>query len=618
MSETPVPIPPESVPADTPAWSSADAVQWLQTRPADWAQPMWSVLALLVTVGWAIAMEPEPPCSDAVPCGPDWGGMVQMGLAVGLLYWLARLPELTLIAAPALAVIVAWAELPGADSMSQAANVAVIAALAFGWAAACERLAARSRQRRLTERAAGTGHPLPGPVGSLTRGTIPLAAALVLCAVATVAVLLGLRGIHADERHAARAVRTTAKVISRGEESVQLLTVDARRITVDSYYPEDYGVGDRVTVLEDGSWRRLVAEPYDAIGWQLLGLAATLPGLSLLAVGVLARRRAAALRRAPVPALLVLERTDHEGRTWVYAADDSSGRTPLFGCFFAAALRDGDGSASRIDFDDEEEEDAVVDIRLHEAVMLGAPYEGGELLLVTTGRDGHPVVVRTSDRVRLPRTGKGPLLDPHALMAARSDVAAARHQDQADLIAAALTSTGSPLRWGPGSVARTAGVAFTAGVAAGIAYFTQSLVTDGFGWEILPLLGLLMWINLAAVLLNWRVTADSTGLWLAGAWTVRHVPWERLRAAQYTAEGGVEIRLSDGSTWHLTGLGEPRLERRLRLRPSYVRMVEEVTTLGLHPELRPNDRSSPSDHGLPLGPVLLLLVTLTTAAALFA
>ncbi|MFK4101492.1 hypothetical protein ACI2L1_15685 [Streptomyces sp. NPDC019531] len=155
-------------------------------------------------------------------------------------------------------------------------------------------------------------------------------------------------------------------------------------------------------------------------------------------------------------------------------------------------------------------------------------------------------------------------------------------------------------------------------MAAGIAYFTHSPMTDGFGWEILPLLGLLMWINLTAILLNWRVTADSTGLWLAGAWTIRHVPWERLRAARYTDEGSVEIRLSDGSTWHLTGLGEPRLERRLQLRPSYVRMVEKVTALQLHPELRPTDRSSPRDHGLPLGPVLLLLGALTTAAALFA
>ncbi|MGH1556076.1 hypothetical protein ACRAWF_42700 [Streptomyces sp. L7] len=145
---------------------------------------------------------------------------------------------------------------------------------------------------------------------------------------AAVAVLLGLRGIHADEQHAARAVHTTAKVISRGEESVQLLTVDARRITVDQRITRRTTASVRSRpMLEDGSWRRLVAEPYDAIGWQLLGLAATLPGLSLLAVGV-PRRRAAALRRAPVPALLVLERTDHEGRTWVYAADDSSARTP--------------------------------------------------------------------------------------------------------------------------------------------------------------------------------------------------------------------------------------------------------------------------------------------------
>ncbi|MEU9167929.1 hypothetical protein AB0D34_09050 [Streptomyces sp. NPDC048420] len=618
MSETPVPIPSGSVPVGTPAWSSADAARWVQTRPANWARPMWSVPALLVTVGWAIAVEPEPPCSDAVPCGPDWGGMVQVGLAAGLLYWLARLPELTLIAAPALAALVAWGELPGADSMSRAANVAVIAALAFGWAAARERVAARSRQRRLAERAAGTRHALPGPVGPLARGTLPIAAALVLCTVAAVAVLMGLRGIRADEQHAARAVRTAAEVVSQGEESVQLRTDGGRRVTVAAFYPEDYGVGSTVTVLEDGSWSRLLAEPYDAFGWQTLVLAAGLPGLSLLTVGVLARRRTAALRRAPVPALRVLERVDHEGRTWVYAADDSSGRTPLFTCLLTAALPDGSESAIRFEHADEEAELFVADTRLHEAVMLGAPYEGGELTLVTTDRDGHPIATRTAGRVRIPRTGKVPLLDTHTPTAAPSDTTPAHHQVQTDRIAATPTRTGRPLRWGPGPVARSAGLAFTAGLTAGISYFTQSLVTDGFGWEILPLLGLLMWTNLVAVLLNWRVTADDTGLWLAGAWRVRHVPWERLRAVQYTREGSVEIRLSDGSTWHLMGLGEPWLERRLRLRPSHVRMVEEVTALLLHPELRPIDRSSPRDHGLPLGPVLLLLVALGTAAALFA
>lgn len=574
------------------------------------------MLALLVTVVWAIAVEPEPPCSDVAPCGPDWGGMVQMGLAVGLLYWLARLPEVTLIAAPALGAIVAWGELPGAGSMSQAANVAVIAALAFGWAGARERLAARSRQWHIAERAAGVRHPLPGAIGPLTRGTVPLAAGLLLCAVAAGAVLMGLRGIRADERHAARAVGTAAEVISQGEESVRLRTDDARRITVDAFYPEDYGVGSTVTVLEDGSWRRLVAEPYDAFGWQLLVLAAGLPGLSLLTVGVLARRRAAALRRSPVPALRVLERTDQEGRTWVYAADDGSGRTPLFVCLLTATLPDGVEPAPRITDDGDEDEFPVVDTRLHEAVMLGAPCDGGELVLVTTDRDGHQYVVRTAGPVRLPRTGKEPRLDALAVTEARSETAEPHDPGRTDRIAATLTPTDRPLRWGPGPVARTAGLAITAGVAASISYFTHSLVADGFGWELIPLIGLLFWINLGAILLNWRVTADSTGLWLAGAWTVRHVPWERLRAAQYTGEGSVEMRLSDGSTWYLTGLGEPRLERRLRLRPSYVRMVEEVTALHAHRELRPTERSSLRNHGVPLGPVLLLLVALTAAASL--
>ncbi|WP_405680181.1 hypothetical protein [Streptomyces sp. NBC_01238] len=166
-------------------------------------------------------------------------------------------------------------------------------------------------------------------------------------------------------------------------------------------------------------------------------------------------------------------------------------------------------------------------------------------------------------------------------------------------------------------MARTAGLALTAAVATGVTFTAHSLATDGFHWHLLlPLLSLPIWMHFAAVLLNWRATADSTGLWLTGAWTVRHVPWERLRAAEYTDEGSVEIRRSDGGTWHLTGLGVPRLERRLRLRPSYVRMAEEVTALHAHPELRPAEPSPPSDHGLPLGPVLLLLIGLAVTAVL--
>lgn len=420
VSESPVPIPPLSAPGAAPAWSLTDAVPWTRAGPAFWAGPVWCVSALLITVAWAFAVEPAPACSDAAPCAPDWGGMAQTGLAVGLLYWLARLPELAVIAAPALAVMVAWGELPGAAT-SRAANSAVLGALCFGWAAARERLAARSAQRRLVERVAGTRHRLAEPAGPLVRGRLSIITGLVLCAVAAGAVLVGQHGIRADERHADRASRITATVLDRDEETVRVRADDGRRITVDAVYPEDHGVGSTVTVLEDGSWRRLRAEPYDPFGWQLLVLAAGLPGLSFLTAGVLARRRAAAPRRAPVPALRVLERTDHEGRTWVYAADDRTGRTALFTCFCTTALPPGEEDDDPVDRvaagaeheGDDDEDEFRVDTRMREAVLLGTPCDGGELLLVTTGppragRSGRPTGLPSPAGRSRPRPRPGP------------------------------------------------------------------------------------------------------------------------------------------------------------------------------------------------------------------
>ncbi|MDW4905872.1 hypothetical protein RB628_11145 [Streptomyces sp. ADMS] len=54
MSETavtPVPIPSGSLPAGAPIWSSIDAADWAQARPAPWVRP---VPALLITVVWVI------------------------------------------------------------------------------------------------------------------------------------------------------------------------------------------------------------------------------------------------------------------------------------------------------------------------------------------------------------------------------------------------------------------------------------------------------------------------------------------------------------------------------------------------------------------------------------
>ncbi|MYS32594.1 hypothetical protein K388_07233 [Streptomyces sp. KhCrAH-43] len=375
---------------------------------------MWSVLVLLASVVWAIAVEPVPVCSEMAPCGPDWTGMVQIGLAAGLVFWLFRVPELALVAASVLAAIVVLEELPGASALVQVANVAVIAALVFGWAAARERMAARRRQREAAERSAGTRNPLPKPLSPLRRGVVPIAAGLLLCVVATGAIAQGLRGIRADEQHANRARSTTAEVVSRQEASLRVRTDDARRLTVNAYYPEDYRIGSTVTVLEDGTWQRLAAEPYDAFEWQMLTLAAGLPGISLLATGALARRRATALRRDPVPTLRVLERVDAEGQTWLHAADDTSGRTPLFTCFFTSAVHEAsDPEVCDLKVCDLEVRDLEIpggerrphlDTRLHEAVLFGAPYDGSELLLLTTDADAHPVVLRTTGPARPPRT----------------------------------------------------------------------------------------------------------------------------------------------------------------------------------------------------------------------
>ncbi|MFD0367374.1 hypothetical protein [Streptomyces sp. NPDC127114] len=426
MTQTSAPISVGPAFESVPAWLSADAAAWAGARPGWWARPLWSVLALLASVAAAIGLEPMAVCSEAAPCGPDWVGMVQFGLAVGMPYWFARLPELALVAAPVLAVIVAWEELPATGWASRSANLAVIAALGLGWAAARARLAARRRQRDLVRQAgaAAVGHGWVKSTGAAPgrgrRGLVPIAVGALLCAVAVGAVVLGLRGVGEDERQAARATRTEAVVTGRTDMTLKVRTHDGRRLTVDALFPEDYRLESTVVVLEDGPWRRLAAEPYDAFDRQLAALAAGLPGLSLLTTGLLARRRAAALRRGEVPALRVLKRWDRKGRSWVYAADDTAGRRPLFSCV-CLPVSTGAGEHGKAggvdDLDDVDEADDVdtadvctVDGRvpfpaagLREAVMVGAPYEGGELAFVMTGGGAEASVVDcTVGPVRVP------------------------------------------------------------------------------------------------------------------------------------------------------------------------------------------------------------------------
>ncbi|MEU3603899.1 hypothetical protein AB0E83_00285 [Streptomyces sp. NPDC035033] len=418
---------PSGPPADgVPGWRAADATAWAAAGPGRWARPLWPFLGLLVTVFAAIATEPVPVCSDASPCGPDWVGMVQTGLALGLLHWTVRLPELTLLAAPALAVMVATDQFPAPTAASGAANAAVLAVLALAWASACARLAARRRQRLLFVRASGAVTRPMNPADLPRRGTRPLTAGLLLCAVAAATTLLGLDGVHEDEERAARATRVEAEVTSRTETSLRLRGPEGRRFSVEALFPEDHRVGATVTVLEDGTWRRLVAEPYDPFGRQLLALAAGLPGISLACTGLRTHRRFLVMRREELPAVRVLKATDGEGTARIHAADDTDLSAPLAVFTWASLVfphafpHDGaeDGGPEGDDGDDGDEgedpdgDDEFTLVSLQEVVMLGVPYEGAVPAFVVPTSGGIPGTVVGTARLHLP--WKGPRVSGRA------------------------------------------------------------------------------------------------------------------------------------------------------------------------------------------------------------
>ncbi|WP_405725003.1 hypothetical protein OG607_20110 [Streptomyces sp. NBC_01537] len=113
--------------------------------------------------------------------------------------------------------------------------------------------------------------------------------------------------------------------------------------------------------------------------------------LAFASAGAAARYRAARLRRRPVPVLRALAREDEDGRLWVYAGDDTAGRRPLFSCPVTPETEAGEP---------ERAEPPAEGTRLRPAVLFGAPYEGGALLLLCADRDGGPLVDRWAGPVR--------------------------------------------------------------------------------------------------------------------------------------------------------------------------------------------------------------------------
>ncbi len=441
----------------------------------------------------------------------------------------------------------------------------------------------------------------------------------------------------AYEQRAARLAPVTAEVTksSENDDGASVLTLDVGGLvgtrTVETLYPEDFPVGSRVDVLVDGDWVRLLAEPYDSVGWELLMMAATVLGLAFLANGVDGRSRAERLRRGPLPVLRVLVREGHDdARTWVYAADDPAGERPLlhFHSLFATP-DDEDGH------DEEDEEEPDVDAAaeglqrmsailkgedppppLREAVLYGVPCAGAELAFVAREDEDDPEASVecsvTAVKPAVPRLLSGRRPGAERDRGASPHGGEAPAQRPAAEVAARMAPTVAPRVYTARGMSRAVGLALLLVQGAGI----WTAVSDGLSWRWFFLLLTVPWlVNAVSTALNWRIAADRRGLWVTGAWRVRRIPWDAVTGVRHT-EDRIVIRGADGEHTSLSPTGWAWLERRLGREPHAVRAADEVRALVHDPDLRPWEEASAGQQGMPLGPALVALSVLWGAAVL--
>ncbi|BFO15040.1 hypothetical protein SHKM778_14280 [Streptomyces sp. KM77-8] len=345
----------------------------------------------------------------------------------------------------------------GFSAFGRPSALAFLLAVAFTTAGIVHRLTAAGRQRSLALEAAGPGsQPLPAAARTFRRGGLSFILAALALTAAGVGFWQTQEVVDTYEERAAGATELSGRVTSLdpGDEDTDVLTVtaDGRTHRFDTSSPEDFPVGSRVDIVVDGDWAGLVAEPYDAFGWEMLVLGGSVAGLAFLANGVAGRVRSGRLRRGPLPVLRVLVREGREDtRTWVYAADDPEGLRPVLHFHSLYAYEDDEHE------DGPEEDDdsmAVVDRLkdafqgggptppLREAVLYGAPYAGAEVAFVAReDADDDEVAVECSASEVRPAVAGWRRHGPERGRRERSP-------RPVDEVAAGMTRTAGPRVWG--------------------------------------------------------------------------------------------------------------------------------------------------------------------------
>lgn len=613
-----MPLPAEHIPPGTPAWRTADVLRWLDAVPARWAHPLFAFLALAVSVAWEVAAAPVPACTSAEPCGSDWPGLAVAVVLVLSLYWVWRQPRLaTGGLAFSLAVL---AVEDGFTAFARPSALAYLLATGFAVAGLVHRLTVAGRQRALALEAAGAAaQPLPDAARTFRRGRMSFVLAAVFLAVAGFGVHQALGVADAYDKRAATASHLSGEVTAvDADDGLLTVTAEGRTYRIETASPEDFPVDTRVDLVVDDDGAVLVAEPYDAFGWEVLVLAGSVTGLAFLVNGMAGRLGARRLRRGPLPVLHVLVREGEEdGRTWVFAADDTEGRRPVL--WFHSLYADDAGEEDEDDLETADGDgdfglDKVTQVLradapappLREAVLYGAPYTGAEVAFVARDDEDDPEVavecsVTSVKPAATPWNTGGPQ--------ARGRQHPRRPVEE---VAAGLTPSAEPRVWRAHGFSRAVGLGLLVVQGGGV----WAALEDGPSWHWLLLAVALPWlVTSVATATTWRITADRDGLWVTTAWRVRRVPWEAVLSVTLRDDGILIGRAEDDAV-RVSPTGWAWLERRLGREPGAARVADELRALLLRPDLRPAGEAASDRQGMPVGPPLVALTVLWGAAVM--
>jgi len=354
---------------------------WSAVSPPRIPSTAWPALGWLVLFVVVVATSGDLLCAPADPCGPTlWWNVLETALLVGPV-WVWLLPAAAVPLGVSLAA--AWTAALVIDPVGVPLTVLLPCAFALGaWT-----VLVGVRHGHVADLLDAAPRAVwPGPAPDSVAHPARSAGLLVAGGLSLVSVLLVAWAlVHGASEAAAEAAaeRVQGTVVSHGEDGYLVeLRVGPDVVELDTWGASAYPVGSVQPLLRTPDDLRLVAEPYDPGGWQVLGL--TVGGLAVVA-GARGRRRVGALRRLltePQPVLAV--RLLGRGDAVLLAADDVHGEGPALAS--APLLWWSEGEPE----DDDPEDDVLPTPVPVLATAYGVPLPGGAVAVVTD--DGTPLL----------------------------------------------------------------------------------------------------------------------------------------------------------------------------------------------------------------------------------